>query len=157
MKKKALREAAETKTGHFHCQEREPPLPHHLRLSIHAQTRSKKLVNQLKELCLNVSYSRVDEIANDLATSICNRFKTTDVVCPLNMQLGLFTVGAIDNIDHNTSSTTSKGSFHGTGISLFQFPGETTYGSPQAPVSYSIVPTVSLAKSYACIRTGFAW
>ncbi len=36
---------------------------------------------------------------------------------------GLFTVGALDNIDHNQSSTTAVSSFHGTGISLFQFPG----------------------------------
>ena len=32
----------------------------------------------------------------------------------------VFTIGAVDNIDHNPSSGTSKGSFHGTGISIFQ-------------------------------------
>lgn len=36
----------------------------------------------------------------------------------------LFTTGAYDNIDHNPSATTAKGSFHGTGISLFQHPTE---------------------------------
>ena len=46
------------------------------------------------------------------------------VVCPPNLLQGLFTAGAIDNIDHNTSSTTTTGSFHGTGISLFQHPNE---------------------------------
>jgi len=32
----------------------------------------------------------------------------------------LFTVGAVDNIDHNPSARTTKDSFHGTAISLFQ-------------------------------------
>ena len=31
-------------------------------------------------------------------------------------------MAAVDNIDHNPSSTTAKDSFHGTGISLFQQP-----------------------------------
>ena len=34
----------------------------------------------------------------------------------------LFTVAAVDNLDHNPSSTTSKDSFHGTSISLMQLP-----------------------------------
>ncbi len=34
----------------------------------------------------------------------------------------MFTTAAVDNIDHNPSSTTPKESFHGTGISLFQHP-----------------------------------
>ena len=33
---------------------------------------------------------------------------------------GLFTSAAIDNIDHNPSSNTTKSSFHGTSISIFQ-------------------------------------
>lgn len=34
----------------------------------------------------------------------------------------VFTTAAVDNIDHNPSSTTSKQSFHGTAISLVQHP-----------------------------------
>ena len=58
----------------------------------------------------------------DFGTSVCNHFKTVGVVCPPYFQQNLFTVGAIDNPDHNPSSTTAQGSFHGTGISLFPFP-----------------------------------
>ncbi|GFR61193.1 zinc finger BED domain-containing protein 1 [Elysia marginata] len=36
------------------------------------------------------------------------------------LRTGEFVVGAADNIDHNQSSTTSTGPFHGTGVSLFQ-------------------------------------
>ena len=81
------------------------------------------------------------------------------VVCPLNLNYGLFTVGALDNIDYNPSSTTAQGSFHGTGISLFQFPSSSVdyaqsrppitlpQGSErniQLPESYTTVPAVSV-------------
>ena len=94
----------------------------YLGMSVHAQTRSKKFVNQLYELGLSVNYQRVDDIMNNLATSVYDHFKSVGVVCPLSLQSSLFTVGAIDNLDHDPSSTTAQGSFHGTGISLFQFP-----------------------------------
>ena len=83
-----------------HNREREPPLPVYLGLNIHAQTRSKSLINQMSNLGLSISYSRVDEITNSLATSVCDQFKSTGVVCPPSLQHGLFTVSAIDNIDH---------------------------------------------------------
>ena len=44
------------------------------------------------------------------------------VVCTPKMRSGLFTVAAVDNLDYNPSSTTSKDSFHGTDISLMQHP-----------------------------------
>ena len=34
----------------------------------------------------------------------------------------LFTVGAMDNLDHNSSFITAESSSHGTGISIIQFP-----------------------------------
>ena len=42
-------------------------------------------------------------------------------VCPPKLQKHTFTVSAIDNLNHNPSSSTSQNSFHGTGISIFQF------------------------------------
>ena len=44
------------------------------------------------------------------------------------MRSNVFTTSAIDNIDHNPSSTTAKGSFHGTVISLLQHPSFTGDG-----------------------------
>lgn len=88
-----------------HNQDREPPLPLYLGMSVHAQTRSKKFVNQLYELGLSVSYQRIDDIMNNFATSACDHFKSVGIVCPLSLQNGLFTIGAIDNLDHDPSST----------------------------------------------------
>ena len=105
---------------------------------------------------------------NDFGTSVCNHLKTVGVVCPPYFQQNLFTVGAIDNPDHNPLSTTAQGSFHGTGISLLQFSTQvsievvgqeaantanhcsikTTPRDITLPNSYSIVLPVSLKTSH---------
>ncbi|GFR76700.1 hypothetical protein ElyMa_005807800 [Elysia marginata] len=60
----------------------------------------------------------------DSKTSLCNNIKShysnEGVVCPPQLRIGEFVVGAANNIDHNPSSTTSIGPFHGTCTSLFQ-------------------------------------
>ena len=112
-----------------------------------------------------MSYQSVDDIMNNLATSLCNHFKSVGVVCPLSLQSGLFTFGAIDNLDHDPSSTMTQGSFHGAGISLFQFPKQDSDVSQPAvqrinlcsarsasrditlPDTYSSVPPVSMKTS----------
>ena len=43
----------------------------------------------------------------------------------LKLRRELFTTAAVDNIDHNTSSTSSQSSFHRTAISLVQHPSDT--------------------------------
>ena len=116
-----------------HLLEREPPLPLYVGLSIHAYTRSKKIINQLYQLGISVSYDRVDDVMNGLGTAVCSRFQQDGVVCTLNLNCGHFTVGALDNIDYNPSSTTAQGPFHGTGISLFQFPSSSVGGAQSRP------------------------
>lgn len=113
----------------YHSCDREPPLPLYLGLMIHAKTRKRGIVDQLFELGMAISYDRVLEISTSMGNSVTDRFQKERVVCPTNMSNQLFTTAAVDNIDHNPSSTTAKGSFHGTGISLFQhchgnLPGE---------------------------------
>ena len=94
----------------------EPPMPLYLGLNIHTQTRSKKLIMELHELSLSVSYNRVLQLESQIAFAVCEDFRKKGVVCPAQLHKGLFTVGALDNLDHNPSSTTAKDSFHGTGI-----------------------------------------
>ena len=88
------------------------PLPLYIGLSIHTQTRG---LNHLHKIGISVSYKRVIEVENSLASALCTRFEDDDVVCPSHLHKNLFTVGALDNIDHNLSSTTAQGSFHGAG------------------------------------------
>lgn len=82
---------------------------------------------EMNELGFCVSYERVLQLENQLATAVCE----DSVVCPKQLRKRLFTVGALDNLDHNPSSTTATGSFHGTAISLFQSPTSLKMGHPQ--------------------------
>ena len=50
-----------------------------------------------------------------------------------------------DITDHNPSSTTAQGSFHGTGISLFQFPTSTNVGEKQDDIC---LPTPDTQKNH---------
>ena len=145
-----------------HSRKRETPLPIYLGLSAHAKTRSRELVDNLYDLGLSVSYDRVMSISTNLGNGVCRRFEEEQVLCPTNLRKGLFTTAAIDNIDHNPSSTTTSDSFHGTGISLFQhvstncpgidrqivaieqsLPTITTKKISQLPDSYANVPPAS--------------
>ena len=111
-----------------HVKHRQPPLPLFVGLNVHTETRSRKKVNTLYSLGISVSYQCVIDLENSLATTVCKHFEDEGLVCPPILRKGLFTVGAMDNIDHNPSSTSAQGSFHGTGISVFQFPTSSKAG-----------------------------
>ena len=83
-------------------------------------SRNKTPIEQLNTMGLSISYDRIRQLEDQLAVSACERFKDDDVVIPACLRKGLFTVGALDNLNHNPTSTTSSDLFYGTGISLFQ-------------------------------------
>ena len=154
-----------SKGSHYHSRKFEPPLPLYVGLKIHTQTRSKKLVSEMYHLGLSVSYDRILELENHIASSLCHSADEIGLVCPHQLRHGLFTIGALDNLDHNPSSSTSKESFHGTGISLFQFPTTCNEGILQAPInidsttkkllklpdSYTVVPAVVMKKESTAV------
>jgi hypothetical protein len=59
------------------------------------------------------------------------------IVCSIKLRKFLYTVGAIDNLDHNSSSLTAKGSFHGTGISIFQAVTESNKGESRGMINFT--------------------
>ena len=138
----------------YHTKDRETPLPTYLGLLVHAETRKKGLFDKLCDLGLSISYNRVLEISSEMGNNVGERFQAENVVCPSNLKLKLFTTSAVDNIDHNPSSTTATGSLHGTAISLFQHPTKENHGQervlvqppPDRPNSHGIVP---LPRQYA--------
>ena len=101
-----------------HELDRETPLPLYLGLKVHAVTRNKTLVNILNNLGLCVSYDRVLQIQSNISNRICKRYEEEKVVCPPNLRRDLFTIAAVNNIDHNPTSATAKDFFHGTTVSL---------------------------------------
>eukprot|EP00745_Piridium_sociabile_P034702 TRINITY_DN5991_c0_g1_i12.p2 TRINITY_DN5991_c0_g1~~TRINITY_DN5991_c0_g1_i12.p2 ORF type:complete len:424 (-),score=75.51 TRINITY_DN5991_c0_g1_i12:2994-4265(-) len=110
----------------------EPPLAVFLALKLHSQTRSKKLVELLHKYALSVSYKKVLTIEVSFAQAIADKTRNNaDIVCPTNLRQHIFTVAALDNLDHNPTSRTASSSFHGTGISIFQFPSSQKPGLNQ--------------------------
>ena len=146
----------------------EPPLPMYVGMKIHTQTRSKKLVMEMNELGLSISYDRLLQLENQLANSVCAHANALGLVCPSTLRCGLFTASALDNLDHNPSSTTATDAFHGTGISLFQSCTESNVGQLQSfelsssseikdrhlPESYTVVPAVALKKESVSVPKG---
>lgn len=130
-----------------HSADREPPLPIYIGMTIHSLTRCKSLITKLYQLGLSVSYDRVMEIEDWLANAIAERHREDGCVSPPCLKKGLFSVGALDNLDHNPSSTTAKTSFHGTGISIFQFESEDNAGEIQPPLI--VPPPNSQSKDYS--------
>ena len=56
-------------------------------------------------------------ISTDVANGVCAQYLADGIVCPINLQPGLFTVMAFD---HNPSSATAQHFFHGTSMTLIQ-------------------------------------
>eukprot|EP00112_Aurelia_sp_Birch-Aquarium-sp1_P023888 Seg731.3 transcript_id=Seg731.3/GoldUCD/mRNA.D3Y31 product="hypothetical protein" protein_id=Seg731.3/GoldUCD/D3Y31 len=115
-----------------HSLEQETPFPLYLGLMVHCKTRKKGLVEILAKQGVSVSYDRVQSIQLAVTKQLCADYQGKGVVCPTYLKEGLFTTSAIDNIDHNPSSTTATESFHGTTISVFQHPAtEMTVALPE--------------------------
>ena len=106
----------------------------YLGLLLHAKTRKCGLIDKLCDLGLCVSYDRILAISTATGNSVLARFEDENVVCSPKLRFSLFTTAAVDNIDHNPSSTTAKGSLHGTGISLFQHPSENSTGEDRGVI-----------------------
>lgn len=134
-------------------------MPVYLGVMLHTKTRKRELVDTLYDLGLSVSYDRVLEISSEFGYKLCSLYHREKAVCPPKLKCSLFTTAAVDNIDHNPSSTSSHDTFHGTGISLFQHPDSDNSGVPRVvaatsdsavryahlPENYTSIPAVALA------------
>ena len=88
---------------------------------------------------------------------VCARSESERDVCPPKLLKGVFTTASVDNIDHNPSSVTAQGAFHGTGISLFQHPTSDAPGEEREVVSIDNQPSKTkrlarLPDSYTAVR-----
>ena len=70
---------------------------------------------------LSISFLIVQEIQDNITKKLCQQYLNEEIVFPKNIEKGLFTVAAIDNVDYDPSSTTAKYSFHG---SIYSVPKE---------------------------------
>lgn len=111
-----------TKRGNFqrHDISKETSAPVYLAAKLFAETRKRSLIDCTYSLGMSISYQRLQNLITEKANSVCELYHREGVVCPPKMQKGIFTTAAVDNIDHNPTSTAAKTSFHGTAITLMQ-------------------------------------
>ena len=105
-----------------HSTAQETPVPLYIGLMLHAHTSKRELVDKMAHLGLSVSYDCVFQLSTQMGNHVCQQFHREQVVCPPQLRGHVFTTAAVDNIDHNPSSTTARDSFHGTAMSLIQHP-----------------------------------
>ena len=100
-----------------HTKSQEPPLPLFIYSIQHlCIDKDKTLITKLYQMGVSVSYQRVLELMNMIATVVSERFDMDGCVALACLRNGVFAVGAFDNLDHNPSSTTAVSSFHGTAV-----------------------------------------
>ena len=96
-----------------HSLDREPPLPVYLGLNVHSLTRSKKLIDQLHDLHIGISYDRVIQLEKLISHSMCHQFLSDNIVCPSHLLRGIGVSGALDNIDRQVQSGPSSKAIFG--------------------------------------------
>ena len=124
-----------------HSLDREHPLPVYLGLNVHSLTRSKNLIDQLHDLCVGICYDCVIQLESLVSHSMCQQFLSDNIVCPSHLCRGISVSGALDTIDHNLSSSTAQSSFHGTGISIAQFPKKNKLGECREVLPFQANPS----------------
>ena len=94
-----------------------------------------------------------------MGEALVERYIEEGLVCPSVLRKGLLTTAAIDNIDHNPSSTTAKSSFHGTSISIFQHPINNNFGEQREMLHIaerqSTKKVPPLPESYTNVRPAY--
>ena len=89
---------------------------------LHSDTHQHDLIDTMFSLGLSVSYDHILFLSTSLGNVLIVQYEQENNACPSNLRYGPFTIVAADNVDHILSLLTAKGSFHGTGISLYQHP-----------------------------------
>ena len=118
----------ETGSQRRHLKQRETPIVIYNSLKLYATVRSRVLIDHFFSLGICVSYQRVLDITKSLYNSTKKQFEEDGVLVPQVLRKGIFSVMAKDNIDLNATSTMITSHYHGTSLSVFQFPAEGKLG-----------------------------
>ena len=109
----------------------ETPLSVGLGLYVHHTTRSKELIELLHTMNLSVTYDKVLDIRNSIATTIKSNVENhpAKLHIPSVISPNKHTFYAIDNSDLKVDTTDGKNQYHGTSIAIYQ-PHDTDFNPP---------------------------
>ena len=137
---------------------KETPLFLYIGALLYQTTRSQSLIDTLFSLGLCVSYKRVINLYEDIAEAVTQHFEKQGVMCPPSMRKNVFITAAVDNIDHNPTSSTAHRSFHGTGLSFFQHPtDQNTAPSELVHTGPSDIKTDCVLQNFLNVNTEMAF
>lgn len=106
------------------------PVSRYISIKLFSIIRSKALLQMLFHLGIGISYHSILSFIDNLTTIVLDFYSMSgNRVMPTNSVSGCFSVMIDDNIDVNSCSPTATKHFHGTSITLLQFPTETSPGS----------------------------
>ena len=105
-----------------HLKIKETPLAIYITLKLYTITRSKTLIQCFHSLGICISYDRLLDITKDLSERLLYQYARDGVFLPSVLKQDIFTIIAKDNIDINAKSSTASKHFHGTSMSILQFP-----------------------------------
>ena len=109
--------------------ESETPTVQYLTLKLYSVVRSKTLIHILFEHGITLSYYKILEFIDELSQTTHDLYtKSDNKVLPSTLRKGIFTIFVDDNVDKNSKSVDAKGHFHGTGVTVLQFPTSETPG-----------------------------
>ena len=78
----------------------------YLGMLMHATTREKGLIEKLLNLGISISYKHVMKLSITLGDNVLTHCNAAKIFCPPRLKSNVLTTAALDNIDHNPSSTT---------------------------------------------------
>ena len=105
-----------------HKKERETPVSIYLGLKLYSTIGSRVTIDYMFHLGLCISYPRVLSITKSVYEALCKNYARHGIFLPSNLKKGCFVILVKDNIDKNASSNLVHSHYHGTSISLLQFP-----------------------------------
>ena len=146
-----------TDATRYNSAKRETPLMIYTGLKIYSCVRSRILIDKFFKLGICVSYQRLLELMKIIYEALLLSFLVYQIFIPIILKKGVFLVMAKDNIDKNASSTDAKSHYHGTSISILQFPTSNEPGTelPPNPTPTSIPSSNKLAplpKKYTVVE-----
>ena len=79
---------------------------------IHSKTRMKGVIEKLAALGLSFNYNRVSETQEEVMKQEIKSFDEMGLVCRKNLLTNVSITAAIDNIVHNSTSSTASSTFY---------------------------------------------
>ena len=87
-----------------------------------------------------LSYDQILSFLDELSQSVKVLYNESDnKVLPSKLRHNLFTIFVDDNVDKNSSSVDAKQHFHGTGVSVIQFPTKENSGVARARKKFKLL------------------